>query len=305
MKRLMKKKVNVFGKSVPVFAIAILSVALVSGALLSYYGVITGSVVVTQGLLVDGLAWDQAEDISYSASLTSLENPVILSVHYLDNNANVDAKVDLNYSCGPSVDNCNEITTKYYETNLIDGSLNLSKKNTDWTQVTGDTDVVVTYHTDVATGVMTVGSITGLPGGYILIYYADEEFADDGTRLATPGQAYALNVGGVIPISQNDGNLKDGANYCAYDGYDHCRGIKLWAIRTTDLSGNTIIWNSGWQSAYYFETDMLGWDHLNDELISPVEVLANSELDFVIVSEFPQMMIPDNYTIETKIVPTA
>ena len=36
MKRLMKKKVNVFGKSVPVFAIAILSVALVSGALVSY-----------------------------------------------------------------------------------------------------------------------------------------------------------------------------------------------------------------------------------------------------------------------------
>ena len=44
MKRLMKKKVNVFGKSVPVFAIVLLSVALVSAALVPYLSnMVTGT----------------------------------------------------------------------------------------------------------------------------------------------------------------------------------------------------------------------------------------------------------------------
>ena len=54
MKKLLKKKVNVFGKSVPVFAIVILGLALVSAALISFWGTITGSVIVTQGLFLDG-----------------------------------------------------------------------------------------------------------------------------------------------------------------------------------------------------------------------------------------------------------
>jgi hypothetical protein len=303
MKKLLKKKVNVFGKSVPVFLIAILGMALVTAALLPYFGKITGMVTATQGLLVDGLEWEQADDISYSATTTSLENPVILSVHYLKNEAGVDAEVNLNYACS-GAGSCSDIKTEYYETNLRSGNLTLSKKDSSWNVITEDTDVVVTYSTNVATGVMTVDSIIGLPEGYTLIYYVDEEFADDGTRLATPGKAYALSVGGVIPISQNDGNLKEAANYCnnEIDNYDHCRGIKLWAVRTTDLSGNTITWNSDWQSSYYFETDMLGWNH-NNPLESPVDVASNSELDFVIVSEFPQMTYPGTYTITTTVEP--
>ena len=62
MKRLMKKKVNVFGKSVPVFAIVLLSVALVSGALVPYLSnVITGMVTVKSPLEMniggDGTNW--------------------------------------------------------------------------------------------------------------------------------------------------------------------------------------------------------------------------------------------------------
>jgi len=250
----------------------------------------------------------ESAGITYSASTTSLENPVILSVHYLDNNANVDAGVNLNYTCSPN--DCSEITTKYYETNLRSGSLALSKKNVNWA-VTGTEKINVSYNTNVADGKMTVTSIestldgstwvTGLPLDYTLVYYADEEFANDGTRLATPGQVYALAVNSAIPISTSDGNLKDAANYCQYDQYDHCRGIKLWAVRTNDLSDHTLNWASGWQSTYYFETDMLGWDHLNDGLTNPLDVLSNTELDFVIVSEFPKMMIPNTYTLTTTV----
>lgn len=49
----MKKKVNVFGKGIPVLAIVILSFAVVSAALLTFYGTITGLVTAQQSVLVD------------------------------------------------------------------------------------------------------------------------------------------------------------------------------------------------------------------------------------------------------------
>lgn len=286
------------------FGIPMLCLVLVSAGLLTYYGQIHQKVTVEQGLTIDGHSWS-SWIIEDTLSTTSLENPVFMSVHYLDNNANVDANVDAITTCSPSGStySCDEINPKVYETNLRSGSLALSLKNTDWTQVTEDTDVIVTYSTDVATGLTTIDSITDLPIDYTLVYYADDEFDSDGVRLATPGQAYALSVGGVIPISTSDGNLKDSADYCAYDGYAHCRGIKLWAVRDADLSVNTITWNTGWQSAYYFETDMLGWNHLTGELDNPVEVIANSELDFVIVSEFQIGTVPATYFITTEVSP--
>ena len=64
MKKLMKKKVNVFGKSVPVLAIFILGLALASAALLPYFGRITGNAVVSQGLLVDGMSMPESGNIA-------------------------------------------------------------------------------------------------------------------------------------------------------------------------------------------------------------------------------------------------
>ncbi len=75
---------------------------------MGYFGVITGSVVVTQGLFVDGLLWNVADKITYSADFTSLEAKMITSGHYLDNRATVPATVYLNTVCN-SGDNCNGI----------------------------------------------------------------------------------------------------------------------------------------------------------------------------------------------------
>ena len=109
MKKLLKKKVNVFGKGIPVFAIVILGLALVSAALIPLWGTITGSVVVTQGLFLDGLEWDVADEIVYSEELTSLDAKQITSGHYLDNQADVDATVYLKTTCVGGGDSCVDV----------------------------------------------------------------------------------------------------------------------------------------------------------------------------------------------------
>lgn len=290
----MNKKLMIFG------ILGLFALALVSAGLMSYFGVINKTVTVDQGLTVDGNNWD-APIVEPAVTMNSFQNLVFASAHRLSNVANVDVGVNLVYGCSAedSSGGCNDINTNYYETNLRSGSLTLSKKDPSWNEITTDTDVVVTYSTN-ANGELVIDSIVGMDSGYILIYYADEEFDSDGVRLATPGQAYALSIGDVVPISADDGNLKVGADYCIYDLYDHCRGIKLWLIRTDDLTDNTITWNENWQSEYYFETDMLGWNH-NYELTNTVDVLANSDVDFVIVSDFPELMKPDEYTLTTTV----
>jgi len=54
MKRLLKKKINFFGKEVSVFLVAILGVALVSAALVSYYGQINQEVTIASGVAFTG-----------------------------------------------------------------------------------------------------------------------------------------------------------------------------------------------------------------------------------------------------------
>ena len=67
----MKKKVNVFGKSVPVFAIAILSVALVSAALVPYISnVVIGMVTVKSPFTVE----ISANGINYVETPTNLSS---------------------------------------------------------------------------------------------------------------------------------------------------------------------------------------------------------------------------------------
>lgn len=105
MKKLMNKKLNLFGKEISVFALVMVAmVTFASAALLPYFGLITGLVTVEQGLTVDGESWDTL--IEYSESLTSLDAKMITSGHYLDNQADVDATVYLNTECTGGGDDC-------------------------------------------------------------------------------------------------------------------------------------------------------------------------------------------------------
>lgn len=131
------------------------------------------------------------------------------------------------------------------------GKLNLTKKDTTtWTTV-GE-PIEITY-TVVGEDFIT----TGIPEGYTLIYYKDDESnSDDEDRLQTAG------VNGSIAIDlphTNDWNIGDLANYCdynnTYDDYNHCKGGKLWAVPNGDIVGGELTWTN--MSNYYYETDLI------------------------------------------------
>ena len=105
IRKTLSKKVNVFGKGIPVFAFVILGLALVSAALIPYWGVITGLVTVNQGLTVDGGNWDTVIT-EPAVTMTSLDAKMISSGHYLDNQADVDATVYLKTTCVGGGDSC-------------------------------------------------------------------------------------------------------------------------------------------------------------------------------------------------------
>lgn len=300
-------------KKLMLFGLPILALCLVTAGLLTVYGQIHQKYDVEQGLTIDGNAWNVA--IKEDRGTNSLENPVFTSVHYLDNTADVDVKVELVTTCSPVSDSysCVEIEdgTNIYETNLRSGTLTLSQKE-NWI-VTGEcTDkITVDYSTNVDTGKIVVNS-ANVPSGYMLVYYKDKEFLDDPTRMGTPAYAYEIVIGQAFSISPSDGNLKDAANYCVKDGYEYCRGIKIWAVPTEAYvsNSNTLKWLPNWNglngpSLYYYETELLGWNHIDGELSNPVEVTSDSELDFVIVSEFPIGTVPGAYTITTEVQPVA
>ena len=322
MKKLLKKKVNVFGKGIPVFAIVILGLALVSAALIPYWGIITGSVIVNQGLFLDGKAWDTIITETWNnEEFTSLESKTFVGVHYLDNGASVDAEVDLVRNCVTS--NCDpDVTTEYYLTNLRSGTLVLENKDSSW-NVLGTDGIEATLIYTFFDGTFGYDlSATGLNNvEYVLIYYADQpdrftswggapalelgRATASGGTLSLTGQSIVI-PGGLLPYA-NDWNAGKDANYCANtygDNYDHCRGAKIWLIPVSDYDGTGNVLKAWNPTTYLFETDMLGWDHLNDALINPVTVPTGTELDFVIVNNFPQMLVPATYEIETKVVLT-
>ena len=115
IKKLTSKKVNVFGKGIPLFVIALLGLVVVSAALLPYFGKITGSAVVTQGLLVDHQSMPNSGNLvdAYD-DFTSLESPVYVNMHELENNANVQANGNITSTCSATT-NCTGVDYRAVE----------------------------------------------------------------------------------------------------------------------------------------------------------------------------------------------
>ena len=138
MKKLMKKKVNVFGKKLPVFMIALLGIAVVSAALIPYFGQITGFVTVSgQGLTVDGGNYGTPIEETWNEdSFTSLEERTYVNAHSLRNDANVDAEVQLVRTCdGLLTDNdCKDEGTEVITTTYSTAELQATGSATaEWT----------------------------------------------------------------------------------------------------------------------------------------------------------------------------
>ena len=287
--------------------LGLLMIGLGAAALISHFGLIQQNITVGQGLILDDGSWN--DDIVLTSTTTSVNNDVFVSAHNLRNEADVDAVVNLTMDC-IGAGSCPEITTTYYnETNLRSGTLTLSRKNSSWDSVTPKDEVDIEYHTDSDGNFVwdNEADVKADYQGYILVYYKDEEFANDPERMGTPAKAYEINGSESFAIPfKNDGNTKSDVDYCAVDGNDHCKGAKLWLILETEYNEveNTLYWSGSWQSDTYFETDLLGWNDL-DILSNPITIPAGKEMDFVIVTEFPVGTIPGVYNITTSVVPVA
>lgn len=293
----MNKKILMFS------VLGLLMIGLGAAALISHFGLIQQNITVGQGLILDDGSWD--EDIVLESDTTSVNNDVFVSAHNLRNEADIDAVIDLTKNC-TGAGSCSEINTTYYsKTNLRSGVLNLSKKDGGWVPV--GAGIEINYSTDVDGNFVwdNEDEVNTAYPGYILVYYKDEEFADDSARMGTPAKAYEVDGSFAIPF-KNDGNTKSDVDYCTIDENDHCKGAKLWLVLETDYNDvyNTLAWSTGWQSNYYFETDLLGWNDL-DILSNPITIPAGEEMDFVIVTEFPVGTIPGLYSITTSVVPIA
>lgn len=311
-----KKKMN---KKILLFIVLPIVVAgLVAAGLLTYYGQIHQYVPVEQAVLVDGGVWTD-EISSELGTMHSLQNLVFVSAHRLENVVNIDAEISLIGSCSAEdfSGGCSDIDTNYYKTNLRQGTLILSEKDANWVVKDG---MKATLNYELVDGKFKYNlSATGLESGieYVLIYYADqpdrfvvwggapalklgEATSDDtGSLEITDG---SQNIPGSLLPYANDWNAGTEADYCSStDAYTHCRGAKIWLIPLDAYNGNEVVVK--WEpTRFLFETNLLGWNH-NNELPNPVDVSANSYVDFVIVSDFPELMKPDIYTITTSVEP--
>lgn len=118
IQKLKKRKITFLGRPISVIAIALLlAVGLASAALLSYYGMITGTAVVHQSVKLDGTECTGGDMTKCTVSDEMGElapgGEKFCYKHTLKNDASVDATVDFELTkCTPD---CGGITTKYYE----------------------------------------------------------------------------------------------------------------------------------------------------------------------------------------------
>jgi len=308
----MSKKVSVFGKGIPVFVIVILGLALVSAALIPYWGTITGLVTVDQGFKVGGQNWD-GDQVKWDGEITSLENGTIHSVDYsLDNNAGVDANIKFATICDEQGDSdgCEDITTtemvemsvtgftdpadafdwdyykkSYYETPVT--NLSALKEVTYLFEITGRTgfgDTLAPYVVLVSDDFPLGAAVQIIPDGET--YDLDTEYSktiDDDTRFHVPG----------------DTN-------CA--GQDYTTGCTLAQVKgfypNAELSVMSVALGA-WSGASNSITALAGISKVNGEqaVHKSFKVGAGEKSNLNIAVYFPKMMKPDVYDFTTTVEP--
>jgi len=279
--KLREKKINAFGKSIPVIAIIlmVLTAGIAGAALLNYYGKITGTVDVAQSVLVDGKNYTQ--ETVYNNTIVAGSS--VISAHTLKNRAEVPATVRLNTTYSPDGEG---ITTTYV------GELTLTQK----TVVFGSAPWVIPENAENVTVSYTiVGDVFSAEVkepivGYTLIYYADDVDRFNNYSKGIP----VSEVDGNLPYS-DDENAEGGANDYSNE-YVTPHGAKLWYIPESAIQDGNIDW--GRASEFYFETALIQYN--KDGIIT---VYPGQTLGFNIVTDFNVALTPAECTITTTVEP--
>jgi hypothetical protein len=293
-------------KKLMMFGLPILMIGLVTAALLSHLGQIITTVDVEQGLYLDGNDWETPTEESFE--MTSFKSGRFLSEHNLDNQANIDADVNLSTTCeydgSYSNDSCEYIEVSY----LLPIDFAYSQiwtENGDVLVEINDTDDGWLQWTYTAVTPSTSGTLKMTveidnPTGFGITTF------DDGSHDGW----YYYDADGVVRISDYDGSNK-------ISGFDFVEtnlvteGLQV-RIRK-DVLNNTFMWQGFANfhlAANWIELDKSGspWvptgvGVIRQAMVQPLNVPSNSIVEFVTKTQFPIETIPGEYTLKTKIKP--
>jgi hypothetical protein len=318
MKKLMNKKVNLFGKGIPVFAIVLMSLALVSAALIPYYGKIVGLATLNQGLVLDGTS-SYLDDVTCNLGNIFGGDTRVCS-QWVKNKANNPITIEFTNlqqwknSAENWVDASDAVTTN----NL--GILELSSKDSSWEE-TDDRNATLTYKL-VSDNFEYKLDAEGLDNvEYSIIYYADQNdrfvnwggdnpgrvigtFTPESDGTYSTDGFVVSSVGIDLPVIADDWNAQADPDYCnkhnGFDDYEMCQGAKIWIVPSTDYNVSekkVTAWNP---SEYLFETDLITFDAGGDGLVVfPGRFMLHIE------STFNPLAMPGDYKITTEVKPAA
>jgi len=202
-KKLTHKKVNIFGKKVPVLVIAsIIVFGFVTAALIPYFGIITGSVTASQGLLVDNFTYTHGPIIDSYSDFTSLQSATYVKPHELENEADIQAQGNLVSTC-TSTDSCADVdyrAVEYFDNAGADFSSYPDPTSSCTSTVSSGT-------IQSAIGSATVGDVICVPSGT----YTEEVLLNKNVTLVavnSPESANKAEIKGSVVISADGATLK-------------------------------------------------------------------------------------------------
>jgi len=160
-------------------------------------------------------------------------------------------------------------------------TLILENKDSNWKAIDSDTTKgILTYHTagDTFTGTFEATGLNTSYNSYSLIYYADKPDRFNYWGGDNPGAVIAtftasngiinstdidVDLGMDLP-SGSDWNAIANPDYCTTDGYNTCRGAKIWLVPTSALTGGSLPVSWGQHSSYLYETDLINYNDTNN-----------------------------------------
>ena len=300
------------------FGLPILAIVLVSAAILSYFGIWTGTFTVTQAVTVENSPITFSENVIGEKVVIDCDTDD--SGYWVKNNADVNTNVKFGTTCrnvagfDDGIRNEVDIDWATFGGNACDGIeteiygiLKLTDKNvvfgiSPWTAIGNKNATVKCTIVGDKFSAEVISSNGITLENYTLIYYKDNS-----DRFNQPAQAIKLNeTTGSLPYAE-DGNLNE-YNYCGNsyqanistgDNYEHCHGAKIWLVPTADISGGSLTWaNAG---DWLFETDLITYSATTSNVIT---LPANGGgFNFCVENDFASGLVGDTYTVESQILP--
>lgn len=320
---------KILGIPITLFVIGLLVIGIATAALLNYYGVIKTTVGVQQSITLDGMQCTGTQGGGCTVSDEILETvpggEEFCFLHKIRNDASVDIEVSFETTSNE------QITTTIY-TVPEETTLTFEDKDPNtWVVIPGGKYAVLTFD-PVNPSFKGTLTTNGLVGDYALIYYPDQEDRFDPAKWNGAGGLVIATFTGdvtnmVIDLELNmnlpntgDWNINPVPDYCfehnGFDSYDHCKGAKLWIVKTSDLSSGTSLPLINWNpTEWLFEEDLITYSDCDEPVpvfavdmitgapITTLNTKTRTTTPILICYDFDVAIMFGEYTITTNIAP--